>query len=224
MLAGYRNGPWLQENEAFCRMSLDAMLRQSSEQLMTEGVMPQDATLFHEQSISVDLQGLRLCGRADYVLGYDGDNRKDCGALLAARALIRNIVLERKPSAPRISCNDEVPSVGFREIQLLCPGLLHGRNSLPNTLSKTGLAKIFNFVCDLLETPILSTPTLTKRHPFPHLSTQIEKYESETWRAVFAIDELCEEFEIWKRIPRPKPESLQAGSSASLGNVANQTK
>lgn len=158
--------------------------------------MRQDATLFHEQSISVDLQGLRLCGRADYVLGYDGDNRKDCGALLAARALIRNIVFERKATAPRISCNDEVPSVGFREIQLLCPGLLHGRNSLPNTLSKTGLVKIFNFVCDLLETSILSTPTLTKRHPFPHLSTQIEKYESETWRAVFAIDELCEEFEI----------------------------
>lgn len=139
---------------------------------------------------------IETCGRANYVLGYDGDNRKDCGALLAARALIRNIVLERKPTAPRKSCNDEVPSVGFREIQLLCPGLLHGRNSLPNTLSKTGLAKIFNFVCDLLETPILSTPTLTKRHPFPHLSTQIEKYEAETWRAVFAIDELCEEFEI----------------------------
>lgn len=246
MLAGYRNGPWLQENEAFCRISLDAMLRQSSEQLMTEGVMPQNATLCHEQSTSVDLQGLRICGRADYALGHDGDlNRKDCGALLAARSLIRNIVLERKPTAPRISCNDEVPSVWFRQIQLLCPGLLHGRNSLPlcpdkrrwpssrvspNPLSKTGLAKIFNFVCDLLGSSILSTPTLTKRHPFPHLSTQIEKYESETWRAAFAIDELCEEYGIWKRIPSPNPESLQASSSASLDgnlsirNVANQTK
>lgn len=70
---------------AFCRMSLNAMLRKCSEQLVTEGVVPQNATLCHELSIGVDHQGLRICGRADYALGHDGEfNLKVFGALLAA--------------------------------------------------------------------------------------------------------------------------------------------
>lgn len=195
-------------------MSVDAMLWQCSEQLVREKVIPENATLRHEQSISVDLQGLRICGRADYALGHDGDlNRKDCGALLAAmEAKSEASFSSAKPQllgylammryqrlvVEKVNCSVQgfyTDGTHYHFVRISPEGQV--QESLQfNTLSQTGLGKIFNFVCDQLATSMLSTPTITKRLSFPHSSTQIEKYESETWRVAFAIDELCEEYGV----------------------------
>lgn len=70
MLAGFTKGSWLEKIKPFAGFLWMPCFGSASEQLVRESVMPKNATFRHEQSISVDLQGLRICGRADYALGH----------------------------------------------------------------------------------------------------------------------------------------------------------